>query len=45
VMFSNSSKYAHFMRMNIGRPWDKELEQGIQTLGRLLAQLMAARLA
>jgi DNA-binding transcriptional MocR family regulator len=45
VMFSNSSKYAHFMRMNIGRPWDKELEQGMQTLGRLLAQLMAARLA
>ncbi|MFZ6750917.1 PLP-dependent aminotransferase family protein [Undibacterium sp. Ren11W] len=44
VMFSNSAKYAHFMRMNIGRPWDKELELGIQTLGRLLAQLMSARL-
>ncbi|MDO8654229.1 MAG: PLP-dependent aminotransferase family protein [Undibacterium sp.] len=40
VMFSNSGKYAHYMRLNIGRPWGREMEQGIQTLGRLVAQLM-----
>ena len=40
VMFSNSAKYAHFMRLNIGRPWDRELEQGIKILGQLVTQLM-----
>lgn len=40
TLFSNSSKYAHFMRLNIGRPWGREMEQGIKTLGELVRQLM-----
>lgn len=40
TLFSNSAKYAHFMRLNIGRPWGREMEQGIKTLGKLVRQLM-----
>lgn len=40
TLFSNSAKYAHFMRMNIGRPWGREMEQGMKTLGTLVRQLM-----
>ncbi|MDE2427147.1 MAG: PLP-dependent aminotransferase family protein [Burkholderiales bacterium] len=38
-MFSSTSKYAHFMRMNIGRPWGREMEQGIKTLGKLASAI------
>jgi DNA-binding transcriptional MocR family regulator len=34
-MFSASGKYANHLRLNTGRPWGRELEQGIRTLGRL----------
>ncbi len=39
-LFSTSSKFAHCMRVNIGRPWDREMDQGFKTLGSLAKQLM-----
>ncbi|MFZ6657326.1 PLP-dependent aminotransferase family protein [Undibacterium sp. TJN19] len=39
TLFSSSSKFSHFLRMNIGRPWGREMEQGIKTLGKLAAEL------
>lgn len=39
-LFSSSNKYGHFLRMNIGRPWGREMEQGIKTLGRLARELV-----
>lgn len=38
ALFSASPKFGHFMRLNIGRPWGREMEQGIKTLGTLVAQ-------
>ncbi|MCH8620013.1 PLP-dependent aminotransferase family protein [Undibacterium sp. TS12] len=34
-LFSGSGKYANYLRMNIGRPWGREMEQGIKVLGKL----------
>jgi DNA-binding transcriptional MocR family regulator len=42
-LFSTSSKFAHCMRLNIGRPWDREMEQGFKTLGSLAKQLMTPK--
>ncbi|CAN5739826.1 PLP-dependent aminotransferase family protein [soil metagenome] len=41
VMFSNSAKYAHYLRLNIGRPWGREMEQCMKLLGQLVRQLMS----
>ncbi|BBB59292.1 GntR family transcriptional regulator [Undibacterium sp. KW1] len=38
-LFSGSGKYANYLRMNIGRPWGREMEQGIKTLGRLVSEM------
>lgn len=35
-MFSGTGKFTNYLRMNIGRPWGREMEQGIQTLGKLV---------
>ena len=37
-LFSGSGKYANYLRMNIGRPWGPEMEQGMQTLGQLVKE-------
>jgi DNA-binding transcriptional MocR family regulator len=41
TLFSSSTKFSHFLRMNIGRPWSREMEQGIKTLGTLATELKA----
>ena len=38
-LFSNSSKYNHCLRLNIARPWGREMEQGLKKLGALAHQL------
>ena len=38
-LFSGSGKYANYLRMNIGRPWGREMEQGIKTLGKLISEM------
>jgi DNA-binding transcriptional MocR family regulator len=35
TLFSASGKFTNHLRLNIGRPWSRELEQGIETLGKL----------
>ena len=36
ALFSASGKFTHHLRLNIARPWDRSLEQGIRTLGQLV---------
>jgi len=36
ALFSASGKYAHCLRLNVARPWDRALEQGIRVLGALV---------
>lgn len=38
-LFSGTGKYANYLRMNIGRPWGREMEQGIKTLGTLVSKM------
>ncbi|MBI3284347.1 MAG: PLP-dependent aminotransferase family protein [Burkholderiales bacterium] len=40
-LFSSSDKYGHYLRMNIARPWGREMEQGFRTLGRLVREQAA----
>ena len=42
ALFSTSNKFANFLRLNVARPWDRTLEQGIKQLG-ILAQGGGAR--
>ena len=35
TLFSASGKFTNHLRLNIGRPWCRELEQGIASLGKL----------
>lgn len=37
ALFSTSAKYASYLRLNIARPWTRELEQAVRQLGRLAA--------
>jgi DNA-binding transcriptional MocR family regulator len=39
ILFSATGRYSNYMRLNTGRPWGRDLEQGIRTLGQLLAKL------
>ena len=39
ALFSASGKFSNHLRINTGRPWGRELDQGIRTLGGLAAQL------
>ena len=38
ALISASSKYSHFLRLNIARPWDGQMEQGMRLLGQLVQQ-------
>jgi DNA-binding transcriptional MocR family regulator len=40
ILFSTSPKFAHCMRINIGRPWNQEMDQGFKTLGSLAMTLI-----
>ena len=42
VMFSNSNRFAHFIRLNCGWPYSPEIEQAVKRLGQLCAALMAS---
>lgn len=42
AMFSCGAKYGHCLRVNIARPWGREMESGLQTLGYLARQLMVS---
>lgn len=42
ILFSTSPKFAHCMRVNIGRPWDQDMELGFKTLGALAMKQMHA---
>ena len=35
ALFSTTAKYASYLRLNIARPWTRELEQALRQLGRL----------
>ncbi len=40
AMFSCGAKFSHCLRVNIARPWGRDMETGLQTLGHLTRQLM-----
>ncbi|MBB6560069.1 DNA-binding transcriptional MocR family regulator [Acidovorax soli] len=42
VLFSTTAKYAHYLRLNIARPWTRELEQAVRVLGQLAGGLQHA---
>lgn len=42
ILFSTSPKFIHCMRINIGRPWNREMELGFKTLGALAMKLTPA---
>ncbi|MFZ6772811.1 PLP-dependent aminotransferase family protein [Undibacterium sp. SXout7W] len=35
ALFSSSGKYANYLRLNIARPWDKQMDNGMRLLGQL----------
>ena len=35
VLFSNSEKFSHYLRLNIARPWGRDMERGLKLLGEL----------
>lgn len=37
ALFSTTAKYASYLRLNIARPWTRELEQAVRQLGQLAA--------
>ncbi|MDP2609681.1 MULTISPECIES: PLP-dependent aminotransferase family protein [unclassified Oceanobacter] len=39
-LFSNSERFEQYLRLNIARPWDDTVIQALETLGRLVTQLM-----
>ena len=39
-MFSNTAKFRHCLRLNIARPWGREMEQGMKKLGALARALV-----
>jgi DNA-binding transcriptional MocR family regulator len=39
ALFSTTAKYASYLRLNIARPWTRELEQAVRQLGRLAASM------
>lgn len=41
VLFSASGKYGNHLRLNVARPWGREMEQGIKTLGQLASGLLS----
>lgn len=39
ALFSTSAKYASYLRLNIARPWTRELEQAVRQLGQMAADV------
>jgi DNA-binding transcriptional MocR family regulator len=39
TMFTTGHKYRHCLRLNIARPWDEEMAQGLQQLGALARRM------
>lgn len=40
ILFSNANKYGHCLRVNIARPWGRDMEQGFKTLGKLAEAML-----
>ncbi len=40
TMFSATQSFPNFIRLNCGHPWSDRIEQAVETLGRLVKQLM-----
>ncbi len=40
ALFSNSEKFSHYLRLNIARPWGREMELGMKLLGELVHELI-----
>ena len=36
TIFSSSKKYANCIRINCGYPWNEKMENGIETLGKII---------
>ncbi|CAN7588989.1 PLP-dependent aminotransferase family protein [Acidovorax sp. LjRoot74] len=41
ALFSTSAKYTSYLRLNIARPWTRELEQAVRQLGQLAGSLLS----
>ncbi len=39
LICSNSDRYRHFLRISCGFPWNERMEDGFQTLGRIITHL------
>lgn len=42
VMFANSGRFDHFLRLSCGAPWSQALDEGIRHLGGVVARLAGA---
>ncbi len=42
-IFSAQRRYTNFIRVNFGHPWSKQIDDAVQTLGALTAELMHTR--
>ncbi len=42
-IFSAQRRYTNFIRVNFGHPWSKQIDDAVQTLGALTAELMRTR--
>jgi DNA-binding transcriptional MocR family regulator len=40
-IFSAQRRYTNFIRVNFGHPWSKQIDDAVQTLGALTAELMS----
>ena len=38
LMFSNSGRFDHHIRLNCGFPWSEEIEESVKTLGDIVRQ-------
>lgn len=43
LMFSNSSRFDHFLRLCCGQPFSPKIEQGIKRLGEIVGQMLDRR--
>ena len=39
LMFSNSNRFEHFIRLNCGQPFNPEIERSLKRLGQLCVEL------
>jgi DNA-binding transcriptional MocR family regulator len=39
-LFSSQKQFGNCLRISYGRPWDKEVEEGLKTLGRLIKKMI-----